>query len=55
MSLVECIHKKCAERQRKQELERYGNDDSCRGYYEAGCFNCDGLNTECSKYSPTRV
>ena len=50
MSLELCIHKKEAESQRKDELERYGHDDNCKGYKVAGCYCCDGMKKDCFYY-----
>jgi len=50
MSIEECIHKKETESQRKEELERYGTNKGCKGYYDAGCYEYNGLNTNCKMY-----
>ena len=45
-----CQHKKCAEEQRKHEIEQVGHDKGCEGYKRAGCYSCDGLNKDCFAY-----
>jgi hypothetical protein len=48
-SVIEpCKNKEIAETQRHSELD--SGSDGLFGYQKIGCYECDGLNTGCSKY-----
>ncbi len=47
-----CAGKIAAESQRETELEQYGHDDGCLGYKQLGCYECDGLDTACERFTP---
>ena len=46
-----CIHKECAESQLKTEREAGLSIEGTMGYRNAGCYVCDGRNTECKTYA----
>lgn len=48
-----CKWKLGAESQRANELKSYGHDKGCEGFYNQGCYACDGYNTKCLAYIPT--
>ena len=51
MSLEKCIHKECAESQRKSELEAGLGLSGTEGYSKTGCYVCSGYNTKCKTYA----
>ncbi|VVB75503.1 Uncharacterised protein [Candidatus Tiddalikarchaeum anstoanum] len=46
-----CRQKIHAESQRIMELERYDTDINCSGYYDAGCYDCEGFDKSCGFYT----
>ena len=52
MSLEEkCFHKECAMSQRANEVRLGLGLEGTKGFELIGCYECDGFNKQCDKYT----